>query len=212
MKIAAFLLTTSSCVGAFTSSPLLSKHHSSISSLCAEETNGDDDDATEFMSAAEISALTKDVTTKLTSVEVDSILPHRYPFALIDKVVGIESGKRAIGIKAVSRNEEFFNGHFPGQPVMPGVLQLEAMAQLTGIILNTADGIEEGTIGFFGSANGVKWKKPVVPGDLLVMEVEITKFNKKFGIIKSKGKGYTDGQVAVEVDEMTMVIPKIPKS
>mgnify|MGYP003336597203 CR=1 FL=1 len=124
------------------------------------------------------------------------------------KVVEMVPGKSAVGVKAVSKNEDFFNGHFPGQPVMPGVLQLEAMAQLAGVILNTMDGVEEGAVGFFGSADGVKWKKPVVPGDLLVMEVEITKFNKKFGLIKASGKGYTDGDLAVEVGAMTMVLAK----
>jgi 3-hydroxyacyl-[acyl-carrier-protein] dehydratase len=214
MKIAAVLFTTLSCVGAFTSGPILSRHHSSsISSLCGKKDADDDNEKVdaEFVGAKDISALTKDVTTQYTSVEVDSILPHRYPFALIDKVIEIENGKRAVGVKAVSKNEDFFQGHFPGQPVMPGVLQLEALAQLTGIILNTADGIEEGTIGLFGSANDVKWKKPVVPGDLLVMEVEVTKFNKKYGIIKSKGKGYTDGDLAVEVGEMTMILMKPEK-
>ena len=94
---------------------------------------------------------------------------------------------------------------------MPGVLQLEALAQLTGVILNTADGVEDGTIGLFGSADGVKWKKPVVPGDLLVMEVEIKKMNLKFGIIKASGKGYTDEDLAVEVGEMTILLLKPDK-
>jgi len=210
MKIAAVLLTTLSCVGAFTSGPILSRHHSS---LCGKKDADDDNEKVDekFVGAKNLSALTKDVSTIYTSVEVDSILPHRYPFALIDKVIEIENGKRAVGIKAVSKNEDFFQGHFPGQPVMPGVLQVEALAQLTGIILNTAEGIEEGTIGLFGSVNDVKWKKPVVPGDLLVMEVEVTKFNKKFGIIKSKGKGYTDGDLCVEVGEMTMILMKPEK-
>ena len=148
----------------------------------------------------------------LTTTEVDSILPHRYPFALVDKVLEIVPNKRIVGVKSVSKNEEFFQGHFPGNPVMPGVMQLEAMAQLAGVILNSADGVEEGTIGLFGSADGVKWKKPVVPGDQLIMEVEIKKMNLKFGIIKASGKGYTDGDLAVEVGEMTMLLLKPEKS
>lgn len=208
MKFATVFITSIASVEAFSSGhlPMIPRLPMGSTLLAENAENAAETD--EFMGAAAISALTKDVTTKLTSIEVDSILPHRYPFALIDKVIEMEDGKRAVGIKAVSKNEDFFNGHFPEQPVMPGVLQLEAMAQLTGIILNTADGIEEGTIGFFGSADAVKWKKPVVPGDLLVMEVEVTKFNKKFGIIKSKGTGYTDGDVAVEVGEMTMVLSR----
>lgn len=203
MKIAAILLTTLTCVGAFTQGPTVSRQRKTLSSIFAEE-----DAESEFRGAAEISALTSDVKAKLSSTDVDSILPHRYPFALVDKVIDIIPNKRIVGVKAVSKNEEFFNGHFPGQPVMPGVLQLEALAQLTGVILNTADGVVDGTIGFFGSADGVKWKKPVVPGDLLVMEVEIKKMNLKFGIIKASGKGYTDGDLAVEVGEMTMILMK----
>lgn len=206
MRIAALLLTTLSCVGAFTQGPVVSRQRTT---LFAEE---DAEDAEpEFIGAAAISALTSDVPKKLTSTDVDSILPHRYPFALVDKVLEIVPNKRIVGVKSVSKNEDFFNGHFPGNPVMPGVLQLEALAQLAGVILNTAEGVEDGTIGLFGSADGVKWKKPVVPGDSLVMEVEIKKMNLKFGIIKASGKGYTDGDLAVEVGEMTMLLLKPDK-
>ena len=200
MRISAILFTSFSCVSAFTQGPISSRQ---TTPLFAEE-NGEP----EFKGAAAISALTSDVPTNLTSTDVDSILPHRYPFALIDKVIEVVPNKRIVGVKAVSRNEDFFNGHFPGQPVMPGVMQLEALAQLAGVVLNTADGVEEGTIGLFASADGVKWKKPVTPGDMLVMEVEIKKMNLKFGIIKASGKGYTDGDVAVEVEEMTMILQK----
>lgn len=205
MKIAAILLATLSCVGAFTQGPIVSRQ--TTTQIFAEE----EDAEPEFMGAAAISALTSDVKTKYTSTDVDSILPHRYPFALVDKVIEVIPNKRIVGVKCVSKNEDFFNGHFPGQPVMPGVLQLEALAQLAGVILNTAEGVEDGTIGLFGSADGVKWKKPVVPGDQLVMEVEIKKMNLKFGIIKASGKGYTDGDLAVEVGEMTMLLLKPEK-
>mmetsp|Transcript_20576 Transcript_20576/g.42373 ORF Transcript_20576/g.42373 Transcript_20576/m.42373 type:complete len:208 (-) Transcript_20576:59-682(-) len=206
MKIAALLLTTLTCVGAFTQGPVISRQPTT---LFAEEEAAEEP---EFMGAAAISSLTKDVPKLLTTTEVDSILPHRYPFALVDKVLEIVPNKRIVGVKSVSKNEEFFQGHFPGNPVMPGVMQLEAMAQLAGVILNSADGVEEGTIGLFGSADGVKWKKPVVPGDQLIMEVEIKKMNLKFGIIKASGKGYTDGDLAVEVGEMTMLLLKPEKS
>jgi 3-hydroxyacyl-[acyl-carrier-protein] dehydratase len=162
----------------------------------------------EFKGAEAISALTKDVTTVYSSTDVDRFLPHRYPFALVDKIVEMEPGKRAVGIKAVTKNEDFFNGHFPAQPVMPGVLQVEALAQLAGCIVSTTEGVPEGSVYFFGSADGVKWKKPVVPGDVLVMEVEIVKFNKKFGIIKAMGKAYVDGKLAMEVAEMTFALAK----
>ena len=155
-----------------------------------------------------ISALTSGVNTVHPTEDVDNFLPHRYPFALVDKVVEIEAGKKAVGVKCVTKNEDFFNGHFPGKPIMPGVLQLEAMAQLAGIVMAGMDGAEPGAIFFFGGAEGVKWKKPVVPGDVLVMEVEVLKFNKKFGICKATGKGFVDGKVAVEVETMTFAQAK----
>ena len=111
-----------------------------------------------MMGGAAISALTKDVKTVFTTEDVDKFLPHRYPFALVDKIVEYEAGKKAVGIKAVTKNEEFFNGHFPGKPIMPGVLQLEAMAQLAGCVMAGLDGAEPGAIFFFGGADGIKWK------------------------------------------------------
>lgn len=160
------------------------------------------------MGAEAISALTKDVKTVFSSTDVDRFLPHRYPFALVDKIVEMEGGKRAVGIKAVTKNEDFFNGHFPTQPVMPGVLQVEALAQLAGCVVANTEGVPEGSVYFFGSADGVKWKKPVIPGDVLVMEVQVVKFNKKFGIIKATGKAYVDGNLVVEVAEMTFALAK----
>jgi 3-hydroxyacyl-[acyl-carrier-protein] dehydratase len=169
-----------------------------------EEAANGEATATEFRGAEAISAKTADVGVLFDSTAVDKFLPHRYPFALVDKIVEMEGGKRAVGIKAVTKNEDFFNGHFPGQPVMPGVLQLEALAQLAGCVVANDESVPEGSVYFFGSADGVKWKKPVVPGDVLVMEVEIIKFNKKFGIIKATGKAYVDGTLAVDVGEMTL--------
>lgn len=104
--------------------------------------------------------------------QILKILPHRYPFILIDKVVEFEDDKRVVAIKAVSGNEPFFQGHFPGRPVMPGVLILEAMAQ-TGAILahKSADGVAAGKTVFIVGATDVKWKKMVVPGDLVRIEL-----------------------------------------
>merc|ERR1712151_1408150 len=110
------------------------------------------------------------------------------------------------GVKCVTKNEEFFQGHFPGRPVMPGVLQVEALAQLTGVLC--LQGGEEGAVFFFAGVDGVKWKKPVVPGHTLVMEVELTKWNKKFGLAKATGKAYVDGEVAIEVESMTFALAK----
>ena len=131
-------------------------------------------------------------------LKIKSVLPHRYPFLLVDKVIEFEAGKRAVGIKKVTTNEEFFNGHFPERPIMPGVLQVEAMAQVGGMIA-LQEPITDGKGDFFfTSVNKIKWRRPVVPGDTLVMEMEMTAFKKKFGLVKMKGVAYVDGQKVVE--------------
>lgn len=116
--------------------------------------------------------------------------------------------KRAVGIKQVTNNEPQFTGHFPDRPIMPGVLQVEALAQLAGVVCLQMEGAEPGSVFFFAGVDGVKWKRPVVPGDTLVMEVEITKWRAKFGIAKAKGRAYVDGEVAVELGEMTFALAK----
>lgn len=204
MKIAALLLASLACANAFVA-PSANSFATSTALFGESE---DAEEAPAMLGGAAISGLTSDVSTVYSTEDVDSFLPHRYPFALVDKVVELDAGKKAVGIKCVTKNEEFFNGHFPGKPIMPGVLQLEAMAQLAGIVMAGMDGAEPGAIFFFGGAEGVKWKKPVVPGDVLVMEVEVLKFNKRFGICKATGKGYVDGKIAVEVKEMTFAQAK----
>jgi len=160
-------------------------------------------------SAAEISALTSSVKTIFSLEDIKGILPHRYPFLLVDKVVEYEQGKRAVGIKSVTLNEPHFTGHFPDRPIMPGVLQVEALAQLAGIVFLQMEGASElGAVFFFAGVDGVKWKKPVVPGDSLVMEVEIKKWNKRFGIATATGRAYVDGEMAVELDEMKFALAK----
>merc|ERR1719231_927299 len=133
-------------------------------------------------------------------LKVKDVLPHRYPFLLVDKIIEFEPGKRAVGIKKVTTNEDFFNGHFPNRPIMPGVLQVEAMAQVGGIIA-LQEPITDGQGDFFfTSVNNIKWRRPVVPGDTLVMEMEMTAFKKKFGLVKMKGTAAIDGQKVVEGD------------
>ena len=153
-------------------------------------------------SAAEISALTSTVKTVFSLEDINGILPHRYPFLLVDKVVEYEQGKSAVGIKCVTLNEPHVTGHFPNRPIMPGVLQVEALAQLAGIVCLQMEGAEPGAVFFFAGVDGVKWKRPVVPGDTLVMEVEIKKWNKRFGIATATGRAYVDGEMAIELDEM----------
>merc|ERR1719336_225898 len=131
---------------------------------------------------------------------IKDILPHRYPFLLVDKVIEFEPGKRAVGVKKVTVNEEFFNGHFPSRPIMPGVLQVEAMAQVGGIIALQQPITDGKGDFFFTSVNNIKWRRPVVPGDTLVMEMEMTAFKKKFGLVKMKGTAFIDGQKVVEGD------------
>ena len=132
----------------------------------------------------------------LDIMEVMKILPHRYPFLMVDKVTRIE-GNHIVGVKNVTVNEPFFQGHFPGHPIMPGVLQVEAIAQVAGILmLKQAE--NWGKIAYFMSAENVKWRKPVRPGDQLMIEVELIKFRGKIG--KAKGVCSVDGETVSEAE------------
>lgn len=128
------------------------------------------------------------------AVQILKILPHRYPFILIDKVIEFEDDKRVVSIKAVSGNEPFFQGHFPGRPVMPGVLVLEAMAQ-TGAILayKSSDGVADGKTVFIVGATEVKWKKMVVPGDILRIELRSIKKRRPLWLMEAVAT--VDGRV-----------------
>mmetsp|Transcript_2857 Transcript_2857/g.4825 ORF Transcript_2857/g.4825 Transcript_2857/m.4825 type:complete len:226 (-) Transcript_2857:153-830(-) len=203
MKLA-LLATLATAATAFVapSAPLATR---SPTQIFAED---DAEAETKPRSAEEISALTASVKTIFSLEDINGILPHRYPFLLVDKVVEYEKGKRAVGIKSVTLNEPHFTGHFPDRPIMPGVLQVEALAQLAGIVCLQMEGAEPGAVFFFAGVDGVKWKKPVVPGDTLVMEVEIKKWNKRFGIASATGRAYVDGELAVELDEMKFALAK----
>ncbi|MGI9243880.1 MAG: 3-hydroxyacyl-ACP dehydratase FabZ, partial [Verrucomicrobiales bacterium] len=113
--------------------------------------------------------------------EVMQILPHRYPFLMLDRIVKFEGDNKCTGIKSVTINEPFFQGHFPGHPVMPGVLQVEAMAQLASIVLLRKPE-NQGKIGYFMSADKVKFRKPVLPGDTLFIEGEVLKIRGSIGM------------------------------
>ncbi|WP_072620424.1 3-hydroxyacyl-ACP dehydratase FabZ [Spirulina major] len=128
--------------------------------------------------------------------EIQNILPHRYPFALVDRIIEYSPGKHAVGIKNVTMNEPFFQGHFPGRPIMPGVLMVEAMAQVGGIILKQMPG-QEKSLFVFAGIDKVRFRRPVVPGDRLVMTVELLRFRGgRFG--KMQGRAEVEGELAVE--------------
>jgi UDP-3-O-[3-hydroxymyristoyl] N-acetylglucosamine deacetylase / 3-hydroxyacyl-[acyl-carrier-protein] dehydratase len=133
-------------------------------------------------------------------------LPHRYPFLLVDRVIEFEEGKRIVGIKNVTINEPFFMGHFPGHPVMPGVLIIEAMAQVGGLlVLENVENIEEKVIYFLGLDN-VRWRRPVTPGDQIRFEVELTKV--RGATVRMKGVGTVDGQLAAEAEMMARIVDR----
>ena len=140
---------------------------------------------------------------ELNSNQIQEIIPHRYPFQLVDKIVECEPGKSAKGIKCVSVNELFFCGHFPQQHVMPGVLIVEALAQ-TGAVAILSKPENKGKIAYFASINNAKFKNKVVPGDTLTLEVEIIKEKGPMGVGKAKATNQ-DGKVAV-IAELTFAV------
>ncbi|AYF53907.1 3-hydroxyacyl-ACP dehydratase FabZ [Clostridium botulinum C] len=134
--------------------------------------------------------------------EIQEIIPHRYPFLLVDRVEELEPGKRAVGYKNVTMNEYFFQGHFPEEPVMPGVLQIEALAQLGAIALLSMEEFK-GKIAYFGGINKAKFRHKVVPGDVLKLEVEIIKMKGPAGI--GKAIATVNGKKAAEAEIMFAV-------
>lgn len=137
--------------------------------------------------------------------QIMATLPHRYPFLLVDRVVEWEKEKYAIGYKNVTVNDNFFTGHFPDRPIMPGVLQVEAMAQLGGLVMLDPEDTAAKGLFFFGGIEGCRFRKPVVPGDTLMMKVEVTKYNKRYGIVKMDAKGYVGADLVVEA-ELTLAM------
>lgn len=125
------------------------------------------------------------------------ILPHRYPFLLVDRVIEVEPGKRGIGLKNVTINDNFFQGHFPTRPVMPGVLMVEAMAQTAGVVILTNEA-HHGKVAFFLAIDKVKFRRVVVPGDQLVMEVEVIRDRPKTAQARAVAK--VGDEVAAEAE------------
>lgn len=137
---------------------------------------------------------------------IEKILPHRYPFLLVDRIIDFKLDERIVAIKNVTRNEPFFNGHFPGHPIMPGVLIVEAMAQAGGILLlNGLENVDESLV-YFMSIDNCKFRKPVTPGDQLVLDIELV--SRKRNICQIRGKALVDGQVVCEADMLSSIQKK----
>lgn len=137
---------------------------------------------------------------------IKSVLPHRYPFLLVDRVLSLESGSRVRAIKNVTANEPFFAGHFPEQPVMPGVLVIEALAQAAGILLIHDRPDREDNLIYLVGVENAKFRRPVVPGDQLVLDVAIVRSRRSFA--KVRGTARVDGEVAVEALLTSAMVPK----
>jgi 3-hydroxyacyl-[acyl-carrier-protein] dehydratase len=134
--------------------------------------------------------------------QILKMLPHRYPFLLVDRVLQLDKGKSIVALKNVTINEPFFNGHFPHRPVMPGVLMLEALAQAAALLsFHTMDVVpDENTIYYFAGIDGARFKRPVEPGDALTLMVELDRM--KAGIFKFKAKAMVGAELAVEAELM----------
>jgi len=140
-------------------------------------------------------------------LEIQKLLPHRYPFLLVDRVVSIEPGKALRAYKNVSVNEPFFEGHFPGHPVMPGVLVLEALAQASAILAYRSTGFDPAQkVTYLMAIDGAKFRRPTVPGDRLELEVEVLRF--KGSILKTRGVAKVDGEVVAEGEFLATVVDK----
>ena len=137
------------------------------------------------------------------------ILPHRYPFLLVDKITKLDMDKKVVGEKSVTINEPFFQGHFPGQPIMPGVMIIESMAQTGGILLLNSFPNPEEKLVMFMQINNAKFRKPVVPGDVLMLEVELV--NKKSKVVLMSGKAFVDDVLVAEADFMAAIIDRDKK-
>lgn len=141
--------------------------------------------------------------TILDSIQIQEILPHRHPFLLVDKVIELEPKTRIVGIKQVTINEPFFSGHFPGAPVMPGVLQIEALAQVGAILILREFEDRHNKIPFFSGLANAKFRRPVVPGDTLMLEVTALRVGSK--VQKMKGVASVDGHVTAEAEILSII-------
>lgn len=144
----------------------------------------------------------------LDSVEIQKLLPHRYPFLMVDAILEIERTKRIVGLKNVSINEAHFQGHFPGRPVMPGVLIIEAMAQTGGLLLLLEIPEREKKLLYFVAVDDARFRRPVVPGEQLIIEAKVLNFRGDF--CKIRGEARVNGELACEATLMCKMIDRDP--
>jgi beta-hydroxyacyl-ACP dehydratase FabZ len=144
--------------------------------------------------------------TVLDITQIQAILPHRYPFLLVDRIVEYEPHTRVVGIKNVTLNEPFFQGHFPGAPVMPGVLIVEAMAQTAGVLMLATLPDRESKLVFFTGIDNAKFRRPVVPGDQLRMELTVLKLRQRY--IRLRGEAFVDGQIVAEAEIASSLVDR----
>jgi len=138
--------------------------------------------------------------------QIMDFLPHRYPFLLVDRVLEMEPGKRIVAMKNVTMNEEFFQGHFPGYPIMPGVLVIEAMAQTGAILMMSEIPDRHSKLGLFTGIDGAKFRGGVVPGDQLRFEIDVISFRSRAG--KMQGKAFVDGKLVCEATLSCLLVPR----
>lgn len=144
--------------------------------------------------------------TLLDITQIQAILPHRYPFLLVDRILEYEPKKRVVGIKNVTLNEPFFAGHFPGTPVMPGVLIVEAMAQTAGVMMLANIPDRESKLVFFTGIDKARFRRPVVPGDQLRLELTVLKLRPRY--IRLRGEAYVDGQLVAEAEISSSLVDR----
>jgi beta-hydroxyacyl-ACP dehydratase FabZ len=144
--------------------------------------------------------------TLLDITQILAILPHRYPFLLVDRIIEYEPGKRVVGIKNVTLNEPFFAGHFPGAPVMPGVLIVEAMAQTAGVMMLANLPDRESKLVFFTGIDAAKFRRPVVPGDQLRLELTVLRLRPRY--TRLRGEAYVDGELVAEAEISSALVDR----
>lgn len=142
----------------------------------------------------------------LTITDIQNIIPHRYPFLLVDRILELDPNKRVVGIKNVTMNEPFFQGHFPGHPIMPGVLLLEAMAQTGGVLALKSNPDAKNKVLYFMSIDKAKFRKPVMPGDQVRFELDVLKM--RSNVMSFKAQALVEGAVVAEAEMMAMIVDR----